>query len=186
MPGFAAKLTPDQRWDLINFVFARTAGILTDQTTSQISTASAPPLPDFAFEQNGAQNTLSQTLKAGPVLVVLYASHVPRARLEQLAKSAPQLSGAGLHIIAVDLDSSAGKAPLAVDVADDVRSALALFRTSKDGGETELMLDRNGSVRARWTASRKPGLADTATLVSNSVLVARIPVAAANHAGHAH
>jgi putative copper resistance protein D len=186
MPGFAGKLTPDQRWDLINFVSARTAGILADQATSHITTAAAPPLPDFAFEQSGAQNTLSQMLKNGPVLIVLYAARVPRARFEQLAGSELRLSGAGLHIIAVGLGSSAGKAPLVVDVSDDVRAMLDLFRTSTDGSETELMLDRNGSVRARWTASGKGGLADTATLFSDTVLVARIPVAAANHAGHAH
>lgn len=186
MPGFAAKLTSDQRWDLINFVFARAAGIIADQATSHISTAAAPPLPDFAYEQSGAQNTLSQTSKTGPVLIVLYAARVPLARLEQLAGSGQRLSGAGLHIIAVRLDSSAGKAPFEVDVSDDVRAMLDLFRTSTDGGETELMLDRNGSVRARWTASKNGGLADTATLLSDTVLVARIPVAAANHAGHAH
>ena len=186
MPGFAGKLSSDQRWDLINFVFARTAGIISNQATSRITTAAAPPLPDFAFELNGAQNTLSQTLKGGPVLIVLYAARVPRARLEQLAASGPRLSGAGLHIIAVQLGSSPGKAPLVVDVSDDVRATLDLFRTSSDGGETELMLDRNGSVRARWTAAGKGGLADTGTLLSDTVLVARIPVAAANHAGHAH
>lgn len=186
MPGFAGKLTSDQRWDLINFVFARTAGILADQATSRITTASAPPLPDFAFEKNGVQSTLSQTSKSGPVLIVLYAARVPRARLEQLARSEPRLSRAGLHLIAVGLASSSRGAPLAVDVSDDVRATLDLFRTSTDGGETELMLDRNGSVRARWTARGNGGLADTATLLSDSVLVARIPVAAANHAGHAH
>ena len=186
MPGFAAKLTADQRWDLINFVLARTAGVLADRATSHITAVATAPLPDFAFEQSGAQNTLSQTLKSGPALIVLYGAREPRARLDLLAASGPRLSGAGLHIIAVGLGSTAGKAPLVVDVSDDVRSMLDLFRTSADGGETELMLDRNGSVRARWTASGKGGLADTATLLSDTVLVARIPVAAANHAGHAH
>lgn len=186
MPGFASKLTTDQRWDLINFVFARTAGIIADQATSRITTAAAPPLPDFAFEQGAVQGTLSQTLKSGPGLIVLYTGREPSARLEQLTASASRLSAAGLHIIAVGLGSSAGKAPLVVDVSDDVRAMLDLFRTSNDGGETELMLDRNGSVRARWTVSGKGGLADTATLLSDTVLVARIPVAAANHAGHAH
>jgi hypothetical protein len=47
------------------------------------------------------------------------------------------------------------------------------------------MLDRGSSVRARWTASGA-GLADAATLLRDTVRVASIPVAAANHAGHAH
>jgi len=186
MPGFASKLTPDQRWDVINFVMARTAGILADRGSSQITTAAALPLPDFAFEQNGAQNTLSETLKKGPVLIILFSAHAPRVRLEQLAESEPRLAAAGLHVIAVGLSARAGEAPFVVEVSDDVRAMLGLFRNAADGGETELMLDRGSSVRARWAANGAGGLADTATLVSDTIRVARIPVAAVNHAGHAH
>ena len=186
MPGFADKLTPDQRWDLINFVLARTAGTLTLRASSQISATSAFPLPDFAFERNGAQNTLSQMLKNGPVLVVLFGAHAPRARLEQLAQLQPRLAGAGLQILAVGLGPSADKAPLTVDVSQDVRVALALFRSPTDGEDTELMLDRNANVRARWTARGAGGLPAADTLLGDTARVARIPVAAANHAGHAH
>jgi mono/diheme cytochrome c family protein len=186
MPGFADKLSPDERWDLINFVLARAAGDLARNVGSRISTTTAAPLPDFAFEQSGAQNTLSQTLKNGPVLLVLFTAHVPRARLEQLTRLERGPQGAGLHVVAVGLSPSTDKAPLIVTVSPDVRAALALFRTPTDGGETELMLDRGGNVRARWTASGAGGLAGTATLLADAVRVASIPVAAANHAGHAH
>jgi putative copper resistance protein D len=186
MPGFADKLNPDQRWDLTNFLLARAAGVLTDEVGPQISTTAAPPLPDFAFERNGAQNTLSQTLKNGPVLLVLFAAYAPRARLEQLARLEPRLAPAGLHVVAIALDRSTAKAPLIVEVSDDVRAALRLFRSRTDGGETELMLDRGADIRARWTASGARGLADAATLLRDAVRVASIPVAAANHAGHAH
>lgn len=186
MPGFADKLTPDQRWDLINFVLARAAGDLTQRTGSRISTTTALPLPDFAFEQDGAQNTLSQMLKTGPVLVVLFATRAPRARLEQLAGLQPRLAAAGLRVVAVGLGPSTEKAPLTVEVSQDVRVALALFRSPGDGGETELMLDRGANVRARWTASGAGSLADAGTLLSDTARVASIPVAAANHAGHAH
>ncbi len=173
-------------WDLINFLLARAAGVLTGEVGPQISTAAAPPLPDFAFEQNGAQNTLSQTLKNGPVLLVLFAAHAPVARLEQLARLEPRLAAAGLHVVAVALDRSTAKGPLIVEVSDDVRAALRLFRSRTDGGETELMLDRGSDVRVRWTANGAGGLADAATLLRDAVRVASIPVAAANHAGHAH
>jgi copper resistance protein D len=192
MPGFGDKLTPDQRWDLINFVLARAAGDATDAAGSQVTTAAAPPLPDFAFEQNGAQNTLSQTLKAGPVLLVLFAPPAPE-RIAQLAALQPRLRAAGVRVIAVgvgeQLEKSASGAtvpPAVVKVSDDVRAALALFRSPGDGGETELMLDRNGSVRARWTTSGAGGLAGAGTLLSDAARVASIPAAAANHAGHAH
>jgi putative copper resistance protein D len=194
MPGFADKLTPDQRWDLINFVLARAAGAVARATGSRVTTAAAPPLPDFAFEQLGAQNTLSQTLKTGPVLLILFAPPAPRARFEQLATLTPRLGAVGLRIIAVDLAQptekaaagAASAAPFVVNVSDDVRASLALFRSATDGDETELMLDRGASVRARRTTNGAGGLADAATLLSDAVRVASIPVAAANHAGHAH
>lgn len=184
MPGFADKLTPDQRWDLINFLLARAAGDNTQQTGSQIGASAAFPLPDFAFEQNGSQGTLSQTVKSGPALVVLFASPAPRARLEQLAKLQPQFAAAGLHVIAVDLGSSTVTSAPVVGVSQDVKAALDLFRSRRDGGETELMLDRGGNVRARWTASGASGLAGADTLLADTAQVTRIPVAAANHAGH--
>lgn len=164
MPGFADKLTSNQRWDLINFLLARAAGDLTQTTGSHISTATSAPVPDFAFERGANQNTLSQMLKSGPVVLVLFASNAPRARLELLSKTSVQVVSVG------------------PGAPTDVRTALALFVSPKDGGETELLLDRGGNVRARWTASG--GLASTDTLLADAAQVARIPVAAANHAGH--
>lgn len=185
MPGFADKLSPDQRWNLINFLLARAAGDLADQVGPQISTTAAPPVPDFAFERNGAQSTLSQTLKNGPVLLVLFAAPPPLARLEQLHGLEPRLAP-GLQVVAVALERTQANLPLIVRVSDDVRTTLSLFRSRTDGGETELMLDRGSDVRARWTASGAFGLADAATLLRDAVRVASIPVAAASHAGHAH
>lgn len=176
MPGFAHSLSPELRWDLVNFVLARAAGVQTNAMGSQVATAAAPLLPDFAFEQRGRQKTLNQTLKAGPVLLVLFTSPAQQARFAHLA-------AAGLSVIAVEIDRPTENAPPpVVEVSGDVRSTLALFHAPKDGRETELMLDRNGSVRARWTTSG--GLADTNTLLADAVRVANIPVAAANHAGH--
>jgi hypothetical protein len=125
---------------------------------------------------------LSQALKNGPVLLVLIEPPAPRGRLEQLAQLGSRFGTSGLRVIAVSLGNSKGNAPFIDDVSDDVRATLALFRSPKDGGVTELMLDRNGSVRARWTEAGK--LADSQTLLADAVQVSRIPVAAANHAGH--
>ncbi|MGH7684240.1 MAG: CopD family protein, partial [Vulcanimicrobiaceae bacterium] len=182
MPGFASTLTPTQRWDLINYVLARAAGTQTSGIGSQVAASASAPLPDFAFEQGGAQNTLRQTLKTGPVLLVLFAHPVPQARLGELTSLEPRLAGVGLRVIAVSLSAfPANPSPPVVGVSRDVRSTLALFRSANDGGETEIMLDRNATVRARWIAKQDP---DAGTLLADADRVARIPVAAANHAGH--
>ena len=64
-------------------------------------------------------------------------------------------------------------------------AALALFRAAEDGGETELMLDRAGNVRASWTSSI-PGLAPPGALIADAEQVAQAAVAAPSHAGHPH
>jgi len=71
--------------------------------------------------------------------------------------------------------------PYVVGVAAKVAAALSLFRNDADGGETELMLDRNGNVRARWTAGN---IAPPETLAADALTVARFAGAAPNHAGH--
>lgn len=191
MPGFAHVLSASRRWDVINFVLARAAGDLVRQLGPTLSTAAAYPVPDFAFERGGAQHTLRRVSRKGPVLLVLFAPPVPAARLRQLREAAPRLETAGLHVIAVGLGLPAAKAaeseapPFVVGVSSAVVSALSLFRTPDDGGETELLLDRNGEVRARWTASANGSLAPPAALAAEAGEAARIAVAAPSHAGHA-
>jgi putative copper export protein/mono/diheme cytochrome c family protein len=189
MPGFAAVLRPDQRWDVINFIRARAAGILARRIGPQIAVAVATTVPDFAFETTGAQETLNGMLMRGPALLVLFAPPAPTARLAMLASARLRLGGAGLRVIAVETGSVEDEggtqakvpAPLVADVAPAVKSALALFRAPADGSETELLLDRGGDVRARWTAADGAGLPDVATLVADAALVAQTAAIAPSH-----
>jgi putative copper resistance protein D len=191
MPGFAEVMRPSRRWDVINFVRARAAGTLARQIGPEITTEAAPEFPDFTFEARGAQTTLSQTLKGGPVLLVLFAPPAPLARLLELAASHEAFTRAGLSLVAVEIgpqprQGEPNKAPLpfVVEVSPGVGSVLALFRAPTDGGETELMLDRGGELRARWTDG-PGGLGDVATLLADTARVARLAAPVPSHAGHA-
>jgi putative copper resistance protein D len=193
MPGFAGVLSANQRWDAVNFIRARAAGVLTSEIGPEVTTSAAPQVPDFAFEAGGMQHTLGQTLETGPVLLVLFAPPVPPTRLLQLATASPQLGAAGLQLIAVGLGPSAeepphGAAPppFVVGASSDVIDALALFRAPDDGGETELLLDRAGYVRVRWTAAMPGGLAAPAMLTAAAQRVSRIAAAAPSHIAHPH
>ena len=192
MPGFAGVMSPGERWDVINFVRARAAGILSQAAGPEVSATAAPAVPDFAFESGGRQQTLNSVLQNGPALVALIAGPRFASRAAGLAAVRKQLAAAGLRVLAIGLGSAAGapteasaSSPL-VGVAADVAATLALFRAPDDGGETDLMLDRAGNVRARWTAGGAYGLPDTAILVVNAARVARFPAAAENHAAHPH
>ncbi len=190
MPGFAGIMSPADRWDVINFIRARAAGALARQVGPQVSTAAISTIPDFAFEVGGRQQTLSGVLETGPSLLALFSGPPPAVRLAQLAAAQKQAAGS-LRILAVDLAPAQAppemetSAPL-VDVSAGVATTLALFRAGDDGGETDLLLDRAGDLRARWTLSGPDALPDPAALATAADRVAQFPAAPISHAGHAH
>ncbi len=189
MPGFAEVIGVADRWDVINFIRARAAGVLSRRVGPEVSAAAAPAIPDFAFETGGAQQTLSRVLQKRPALLVLFGRPPPALRLAQLAAVQNQ-SPSNLRILAVDLAPAATPPetqtpPPLVGVSADVAASLALFRAADDGGETDLLLDRAGNARARWTRSGPGGLPDAAALVADAARIAQFPVAPAGHAGHA-
>jgi len=193
MPGYAGVMNPNQRWDVINFIRARAAGARASEMGPEITTAAASEVPDFAFEAGGVQYTLRQMLETGPVLILLFGPPVPIARLQQLAAAQPRFIDAGLRVLAVGLGAFAAeiseraRAPLfIVDVSSEVTFSLALFRATEDGGETELLLDRGGNVRARWTSNMPGGLAPPGSLIDAAERVSRISLSAPSHSGHTH
>jgi putative copper resistance protein D len=195
MPGFAGVLRPADRWDVIDFVLARAAGVLSRQIGGEVSTAAAPAVPDFAFETGGGQQTLDQALRAGPVLLALFGEAPMPARIAQLASTQTRLADTKLRILVIDVGSTAATPDAAperepgspvVAVAGEVTAALRSFYAPDDGGETDLMLDRAGRVRARWTAGGPAGLPADAALAADAVRVARFAAAPESHAGHVH
>lgn len=185
MPSFETVLTPPERWDVIHFILARAAGAIAGEMGPTVSPIAAAQLPDFAFESGGVQDTLRQVLAEGPALLVLFGSDAPVARLQQLGAAQLKLIAAGLPVIAVGVSGASHGAvtnpPYVVGVSENVAAALSLFRNDGDGGETELMLDRNGNVRVRWTARN---VVSPETLAADALTVARFAGSAPNHAGH--
>jgi copper resistance protein D len=189
MPGFAGIMSPAERWDVINFVRARAVGGLSRKVGPQISNAATSAVPDFAFESGGQQQTLSSVLKTRPALLALFSRPPPAARLATLAAAQKQIA-ADLRILAVDLTPAPTSlepetpAPL-VRVSADVAATLALF-SGNDSGETDLLLDRAGDLRARWMLNGPDTLPDTAALAAAATRVAQFPAAPISHAGHVH
>jgi putative copper export protein/mono/diheme cytochrome c family protein len=191
MPGFADVLNPNQRWDVINFIRVRAAGAMAMRLGPEVVTTAALEVPDFAFEAGGTQQTLGQTLEKGPVLLVLFAPPASLPRLRQLAAAQPQFGAAGLQVIAVALGPapepiSEEGPPLIVGVSPEALATLALFRSADDAGETELLLDRSGDIRARWTGSMPGGLPPPDTVAMHAEHIAQTAAATADHMGHAH
>jgi putative copper resistance protein D len=191
MPGFAAAIDERGRWDLINFIHARAAAVQPLALRPEVTSAPAPPAPDFAFEQRGQQETLRQASETEPVLLVLYRLPLPQARLQQLAAAESRLSAAGLRLLALPMDrptadAEAG-APRLPDftatASPDTAAAYTLFEGAGDARHSEFLIDRAGFLRARWTAST--GLADPAELMTQLQRLAQLPLEEQLHV-HAH
>src|SRR5262249_3182941 len=157
---------------------ARAAGTMSRQMGPEISAGMAPAIPAFAFETASGQQTLRGVLEAGPALLVLFAEPPSAQRLAQLAAAQISLSAAGPRVLPIVLGRTGTRetelpAPL-VGVSTGVAAALALFRAPDDGGETDLLLDRAGDVRARWTRGDRSGLPDAVTLATDAAQVALV------------
>ncbi len=173
MPPFASELSPDERWDAINFLRAlssarqaRGLGALIEPGRPWLGA------PDFAFAVGPAPaRTLKELRGRWTVLLVLFSLPDSRERLAQLAEVYGELQFLATEVIAVPMDADprilkhlGGNPPIVfpvvTDGATDIVSAYTLFRRTlqPDGLSSEpsvprhmeFLIDRQGYIRARW------------------------------------
>ena len=162
MPGFADALGEEQRWDVINYVrflgaleSARWMGPKVDPGRAWLVA------PDFSYAVGPAPaRSLRDYRGQRHVLLVLYTLPASRARLAQLAAGYQTLATLGVEIIAVPTDSSPDAIkqlgdeprvlfPIATEGSADI---VAAYRRFADAPHVELLIDRQGYIRARWAA----------------------------------
>jgi putative copper resistance protein D len=162
MPGFAGQLGEEQRWDVINYVrllgaveAARWMGPNVDPGRAWLVA------PDFSFTVAPAPaRTLRDYRGQRHVLLVLYTLPASRERLAQLAHPYQVLATVGLEIVAVPTDArpdavrALGASPrvLFPVVTEGAPEILATYRRFDDAPHAELLIDRGGYIRARWSA----------------------------------
>jgi putative copper resistance protein D len=195
MPGFAGVMNEEQRWDVINFLRAFSAGYQARLLTSRV--VPGQPwlgLPDIDFVGVDDRPGSLSGLRGRTVLLVFYTLPASQQRLSQLAQWHERLRAAGAELVAVPLPASRGqpRAPLpyrqAADGAEDAAAAYLLFRrTLSNPGRTiageapehmEFLLDRFGYARARWIPepnAAAPGWDDERLLVQQIELLRREP-----------
>jgi putative copper resistance protein D len=202
MPGFAGRLTPEERWDVINFVRALGAVEASRDLAPVVSTRVAAVAPDFAFTTGvGEGRSLREWRGRGVVLLVLFTLPASADRLVQLNGLSLALRLRGGEIVGVPLaDAHAVYRtlgarpvffPIAVDGAADAAETYAAFRRdlAVEGlgadppplRHMELLVDRQGYLRARWIPRDLPrdtdGWADPARLLAEVDRLAReVPV----------
>jgi putative copper resistance protein D len=196
MPGFGAALSEEDRWDLINFVRALSAGQQA-RGLGPVVDRGRPRLvaPDFTFGIGPAPaQSLKELRGRSSVLLVLFSLPGSRPRLARLAEVYPELSVVGAQVIAVPTDADARVLarlggdppvlfPVVTDGARDIAAAYALFqRTLRPDGlaaeppiprHMELLIDRQGYLRARWIPGDGAGWSDLTLLRAQLETLAR-------------
>jgi putative copper resistance protein D len=211
MPGFADRLSPEERWDVINFVRALGGAEAARDLGPVASPRAAVVAPDFAFTTGvGEGRTLRDWRGRGVVLLVFFTLPGSADRLIELNRLAPTLRLSGGEVLGVplrdeaavyrQLGSRAVFFPLAVDGAADAAAAYAIFRRdlTAEGQRPEppppvhmeLLVDRQGYLRARWIPADVErdtgGWADPARLLAEIDRLAREVPAAPLAAEHVH
>jgi putative copper resistance protein D len=165
MPGFAGVLDEEQRWHLINFVRALGAGQEVRGLRDVASSGRDVVAPDFTFAVGPTPpRALKDYRGRRIVLLVLYSLPASRGRLTELATGYDGLTLRGVEVIAVPRDASPDAIrrlggeprilfPVVTDGAREITEAYALFA---DAPHAELLVDRQGYIRARWTSPPDP------------------------------
>lgn len=205
MPGFGDRLSPDERWDLVNFVRALSAAERARELGPEASPRALVVAPDFGFTAGvGEERALRDWRGRGVVVLVFFTLPASAERLVRLSEASLPLRLAGGELIGVPLreERALYRAlgprpvyfPLAVDGAAEAAAAYALFGRAVPIGDPdgrglthmELLVDRQGYLRARWIprdpAQAAGGWTDPADLIAQVARLAReaprTPVAA--------
>jgi putative copper resistance protein D len=209
MPGFGTQLSVEERWDAINF--ARALGAA-ERLRDLGPTATARPTvvaPDFTFTTGvGESRSLRDWRGRGVVLLVFFTLPGSADRLVQLDRLTVAFKLRGGDILGVPLSDPStvyhalGNRsvffPLAIEGAAEAGAAYRLFRRDLTAAglkpepppvpHMELLVDRQGYLRARWIPKDlghdTDGWADLGRLLAELDRLAReVPVAplAAEH-----
>jgi len=160
MPAFENRLEEAQRWDVINFIRALGTAAGSKSLGAQVQLDGAWLIaPDFTiFVGPLAPGALRDYRGRRMVLLVLYTLPGSRARISELARKYNLLSTLGVEIIAVPMQTSAdairelgASPPVLFPVVTDGNAAIiATYGMFASGPHAELLIDRQGYVRAIW------------------------------------
>ena len=175
MPAFADRLSPDERWDLINYLRALSAGDTARLLGPKVGPESLWLVaPDFTFAVGPTPaRSLKEYRGRRVVLLVVYTLPASAERLAELAERYALLSTLGLEIIAVPSDAGADALRRLADlrifypvVTEGGRDILDTYRLFSAAPHAEFLIDRQGYLRA-ITAAAGQATRDTNLLVAD-------------------
>ena len=176
MPGFAASLDEEERWDMINFLRALSSA----ERARQMSTLVEPDpwlvAPDFVYRPTTEESRSLKDHRGNEiVMLVLFSLPESHARLAELERVSQRLQSKNVKVLAIprdidqipDLNLGFKSPALVSDGSREAFDAYALLRRSFSEQGTlpdppvpphlEFIIDRQGYVRARWIPRDGPG-----------------------------
>ena len=174
MPGFSAKLSEEDRWDLINYLHALSRGFDARLLGSMIvpeNPAIASPVFNYSANDGSAGNLKDFRLQKN-VLLVLFSWPQSQQRLHQLTAAYDEIRALNTEILAVpnrelseqELQQISAFVPFPVVTEGwtEIKNSYWLYRRVRTvpdlrgkgmfPGHMEFMTDRFGYLRARWVA----------------------------------
>ncbi|SFK37015.1 putative copper resistance protein D [Nitrosomonas aestuarii] len=196
MPGYADKLSEEERWDLVNYVYALSRGYQARILSPEIIPNRAnvqPPLFSFATH-DGTRGILQDFRDQKSVLLVIFTWPQSADRIGQLKQNYEKLNAQDIAILAVPAkklsseelveisQDSPSPFPLVTQGAEEIVQSYALSRRTLSHPDLlgrgsvpdhmEFLIDRNGYLRARWIPSaEESGWSDIELLLEQAKLL---------------
>lgn len=165
MPAFAAKLSDEAIWDLIQFLRALSDAEEAKSICGHVEPRRPIVAPDFTFDSPGhAQESLNAQRGKRFPLLVLYTFPQSLPRMKALLADEQELADAGVRLIALptstlaaaDMQTMKDDASVFRIASPDVVTTYSMFarRDADSHGvapiHAEFLIDGQGYLRARW------------------------------------
>lgn len=198
MPGFGDRLSEEERWDLVNAVRALADSDVAGALGPAPSPAPRLVAPDLAYTTAaGEAGALKDFRGRAVVLLVLFTVPGSGERLGKLSDAYERLRRAGGDVLAVPLAADHVGShlppgppvpfPVVVDGASEGTATFTLLRRGRAiPHHMELLVDRQGYLRARWTPGERDGWSDIDRLVGVVEGLAKEPSRAPAAEEHVH
>jgi copper resistance protein D len=166
MPAFSQSLSEEDRWDLINFLRTLSAA---EQARSMASIVEPDPwlvAPDFVYRTAAIDTKALKDHRGQEIILLVLFTSESAERLKQLGRALAQLKDGGVEVLAVPSEpqrlgrDAAQPLSIVTDGSEEVFATYGVFRRSlsadpdaplpKIPPHTELLIDRQGYIRARW------------------------------------
>lgn len=175
MPGYADKLSEEDRWDLVNYVFALSRGYQARILSPEIipNRANVQP-PVFSYSaHDGSSGTLQDFRDSAPVLLVIFSWPLSQERIAQLKAVHTTLAAQNVRVLMVPAQELEPDVfaeitrdmpyPVITDTAREITESYSLSRRTMSHPDLlgrgsipdhmEYLIDRSGYLRARWIPS---------------------------------